>query len=221
MDAIKAEAEAARAEVEEMRASAELERDSHVGQLAISAHAVERLASEKAALEEKLAFSEEARQREVAALEGRAADDRARLERMEAETSESLGIAAEEKEALSAELDAERQHREQMQQMHEKETASLKGTLHKATGYKAQGDVGEEAAQHQQQLRREAGRRPSPPTPRPSARPPAFARPAAAPRPPPSRRSPPPTSALDVGAIAVHDEQDGRYQVEGGRPTPA
>ena len=224
MDAIKAEAEAARAEVEEMRASAELERDSHVGQLAISAHAVERLASEKAALEEKLAFSEEARQREVAALEGRAADDRARLERMEAETSESLGIAAEEKEALSAELDAERQRREQMQQMHEKETASLKGALHKATGYK------EPKATSEKKLLSTSssfGAKPGPaaePSDAASFRSSASVRSASGSASPTAFRggSPPPTSALDVGAIArATTSKTGATKSKVAKPTPA
>ena len=136
MEMVREEAAAAKAALEENNAQAELERDSHAGQLAISAHAVDRLVQEKAALEEKLAMAEEMRLREVAALEGRATDAAERLAQLEEERRSALDSAEEEKERIAAELEAERQRRETMQGIHEKETASLKGALHKATGYK-------------------------------------------------------------------------------------
>ena len=131
-----AEAEQAREELAETNAQAELEKDAHMGQLAISAHAIEKLTLEKEALEEKLVNEQEMRQREIAALEGRQADDQEKLQRVEQERAQSLAMAAEEADRLAMELQDERERRDIMEGMHEKETATLKTALHKATGFK-------------------------------------------------------------------------------------
>lgn len=128
--------DAAQAAASEAQAKATLEAEAAAGQSALHAHAVQVLESEKAALEERLAASEEGHRKDVSRLEDRGAEDREARARYEAESLTAQTNFQIESERLEAELETERERRKSLQGVHEREMLALKSALQKATGFK-------------------------------------------------------------------------------------
>ena len=136
LEAAKAAAAANAKRAEEAEAKATLESEAAIGQMALHAHAIQRLDAEKKALEEKLAGVEEAHRKELSILEERANADRDARARYEEEGMGNQAKAQQEAERLEAELEQERERRQILQGVHDREMGALKTALQKATGFK-------------------------------------------------------------------------------------
>ena len=124
---------------------------AHDGAAGVAAHQLQAADELRVQLEERAAEEEARHAAELDEARAAAALEKEALERVAAERLQQKQQAEEEADQIAEALEEERERRTLLQTMHEKESASLRQALHKATGFR-------ETKQREELLRRAAAR---------------------------------------------------------------